>query len=153
MRGQKHLITCRCVLPQYKKLKDPPAHRFIVFSTIKDDDSVVIKYAQCNNCGVIHRVINVCNSEIMSGKDHMNSLMSIDEIKTSMPKNIVNILEANYVDLPTWEAVRFILQNKIWGEFVVLTTETEGEETTGKYIRILGENLCSVDSFTRSGIV
>jgi len=113
----------------------------------------VIKYAQCNNCGVIHRVTNICTSEIMSGKDHMGSLISVDEIKASMPKNIANILEANSVDLPTWEAVQFIVENKKWGEFVVLTTETEGEETTGKYIRILGETLCKVDTFTRSGVV
>lgn len=153
MRGQKHLITCRCVLPQYKNLKEPPAHKFIVFSAIRDDDDVVTKYAQCNNCGVIHRVTNICSSEIMSGKDHMGSLISVDEIKASMPKNIANILEANSVDLPTWEAVQFIVENKKWGEFVVLTTETEGEETTGKYIRILGETLCKVDTFTRSGVV
>lgn len=154
MRGQKHLITCRCVLPQYKSLKDPPAHRFIVFSAIKDNDDVVVKYAQCNNCGIIHRVTNICTSEIMSGKDHMNSLIKLEDIKSSMPQNFSNILEANSVDLPTWEAVQFIIENKLWGDFVVLTSETEGEETTGKYIRVLGETLCKVETFTRSsGII
>lgn len=150
MRGQKHLVTCRCVLPQYKSLKNPPAHKFIVFSSIKDDDNVVIKYAQCNNCGVIHRITNICTSEIVSGKEHMSSLISIDEIKASLPKNISNILEANSVDLPTWEAVQFIIENKRWGDFAILTTESEGEETAGKYIRILGETLCKVETFTRS---
>ena len=117
MRGQKHLVACRCVLPQYKSRKDPYIHKFIVFSTIKEDDSVVAKYAQCNNCGVIHRITGVCTSEIMSGKEHMPSLMSIDEVKTSIPKNIANILEANSADLSTWEAVQFIIENKKWGEF------------------------------------
>lgn len=153
MRGQKHLVACRCVLPQYKSRKDPYVHKFIVFSTIKDDDSTVVKYAQCNNCGVIHRVTGICTSEIMSGKEHMTSLMSIDEVKTSISKNIANILEANSADLSTWEAVQFIIENKKWGEFVVLTTETEGEETIGKYISILGEALCKVDTFTRTGVI
>jgi len=150
MRGHKHLIACRCVLPQYKSLKDPPVHKFIVFSRINDDDSVIAKYAQCNNCGVIHRIINICTSEIIPGKEHMSSLISIDDVKISIPENIANILEANSVDLPTWEAAQFIIENKMWGDFVILTTETDGAETAGKYIRILGKTLCKVDNFVRS---
>lgn len=154
MRGQKHLVTCRCVLPQYKSLKDPPSHKFVVFSIIKENDEIVIKYAQCNNCGIIHRVTNICKSEIVPNKDHMNSLIKLEEVKASIPSNFSNILEANYADLSTWEAVQFILENKRWGDFVILTSETDGDETTGKYIRILGETLCKVESFTRSsGII
>jgi hypothetical protein len=154
MRGQKHLITCRCVLQQYKSLKDPPAHKFIVFSTINDNDDVVVKYAQCNNCGIVHRVTNICSSEIVSGKDSMNSLITIEDIKASIPQNFSNILEANSADLPTWEAVQFVIENKKWGEFIVLTSELEGGEIAGKYIRIIGETLCKIESFTRSsGVV
>jgi hypothetical protein len=154
MRGQKHLIKCRCVLPQYKNLPKPPVHKFIVFSTIKDNDEVITKYAQCNNCGVIHRVTNICASEIISGKDHMNSLITVEDIKPTLHSNIANILEANSVDLPTWEAVQFIIENKRWGDMVVLNEEIEGNEACGKYIRILGEALCKVEAFTRSiGII
>lgn len=154
MRGQKHLIKCRCVLPQYKNLKDPPAHRFVVFSVIKDDGDVVTKYSQCNNCGIIHRVTNICTSEIMPGKDHMNSLIKFEDIKASLAPNFIHVLEANAADLPTWEAIQFIVENKRWGDFTILTSETEGEEVTGKYIRVLGESLCKIESFTRSsGII
>lgn len=149
-RGQKHLIKCRCVLPQFKKLENPPPHQFIVFSVVKDDGDVVVKYSQCNNCGIIHRVIDICKSEILPSKENMGSLIKIEDIKSSLHSNFVNVLEANSADLATWEAVQFILENKKWGEFVVLTTETEGEEIHGKYIRILGESLCKIETFSRS---
>lgn len=149
-RGQKHLIKCRCVLPQFKKLENPPPHQFVVFSVLNDDGSVTIKYAQCNNCGIVHRVTDVCKSEIMSSKEHMNSLLKIEDIKPSLHANVSNMLEANSADLATWEAVQFVIENKCWGEFVVMTTETEGDEITGKYVRILGESLCKVETFTRS---
>ena len=151
--GQKHLVKCRCVLPQFKNLQNPPAHKFVVFSIVKDDGDVVIKYSQCNNCGVIHRVTNVCTSEIVTGKEHMASIVQIEDIKNSLHQNFVNVLEGNSAELPTWEAVQFIVENKKWGEFVVLVTETEGEEITGKYIRILGETMCKVETFTRNMVV
>lgn len=147
--GQKHLIKCRCVLPQFKKMEDPPAHKFIVFSVIQDDGSVVPKYAQCNNCGVIHKVTDICKSEVLPGKEHMGSILKIEDIKPSLHPNFAQILETNSVDLATWEAVQHIVENKRWGEIVVLTTETEGNELHGKYIRVLGESLCKVEPFTR----
>lgn len=148
--GQKHLITCRCVLPQYKSLKDPPPHKFIVFSEILESGDVKVKYSQCNNCGVIHRITDVCKSEIVTGKDHMNSLIKVEDIRPSLHQNFINILDGNSADLATWEAVQNIVENKRWGDFVVLTKEVEGLEVHGKYIRILGESICKVESFIRS---
>jgi len=86
----------------------------------------------------------------MSSKEHMSSLLKIEDIKPSLHANISNMLEVNSADLATWEAVQFIVENKRWGEFVVMTTETEGNEITGKYARILGDSLCKVETFTRS---
>jgi hypothetical protein len=148
--GQKHLIKCRCVLPHLKSKSNSTPHHFIVFSVINDDETVQQKYAQCNNCGVIHKIIDICRSEIMTGKEHMNSLMKVEDIKASMNPNFCNILEINNADLPTWEAVQFIIENKKWGEFVIMSTDNEGDEVYGKYIRILGESLCKIETFTRS---
>lgn len=148
--GQKHLIKCRCILPQFKKIVDPPPHQFIVFSIIQDDGTVLLKYSQCNNCGIIHKIIDICKSEIIIGKENMNSLITINDIRSSIHPNFVGVLEANFADLSTWEAIQHIVENKKWGEFVLLTTEIDDHEIHGKYIRILGESLCKVESFTRS---
>jgi hypothetical protein len=152
--GQKHLIKCRCVLQQFKKLNDPPQHHFIVFSTINDESNVNVKYSQCNNCGVIHKVVDICRSEILNGKEFMGSLIKIEDIKPTINSNFSTILESNNADLATWEALQFIVENKLWGSIVVLTTDSEGDEIHGKYLRILGESICKVESFIRSsGII
>lgn len=153
MRGQKHLIQCRCVLPQYKRAVHPLQHQFIVFSIIEDDDRVRSKFAQCNNCGVIHKVIDICRSEIMTGREAMSSLVSVDDLKNSLPVNLVKILESNQADLPTWELAAFVYENKQWGEFVVLSSDVESGLRQGKYVRILGENLFKVDSYAREEII
>ena len=63
--GQKHTIQCHCILPQYKGRKDPIFHKVVVFSVIGDDDKVQEKIVNCNNCGVPHRIIDICQSEII----------------------------------------------------------------------------------------
>lgn len=149
--GQKHLIKCRCVLPQFKQHRDPPPHHFIVFSVLNEEDgNLESKYSQCNNCGVIHKIIDVCKSEIQAGKENMNSLIKLEDIKPCLHANFISILEANNADLSTWEAVQFIVENKQWGNHVVLSTDSENNEVYGKYIKILGESLCKVENFTRS---
>lgn len=148
-KGQKHLVPCRCVLSQLKHLAEPPRHHFIVFSVIDDNDAVIPKFVQCNNCGLVHKVIDICKSEITQGRDSMSSIVSKEDLKTSMPKNLSDLLEVNNADLPTWEMAQFILENKFWGDFVVLTSDYEGGARQGKYVRILGETMFKVDTFFR----
>lgn len=150
--GQKHLIKCRCVLPQFKNRANPPQHQFVVFSTI-DDDVIKHKYVQCNNCGIIHKVVDICKSEIIPGKEMSAALITIDDVKGSLPKTLCDILESSSTDLPTWEHAQFIHENKKWGEFVVLNSEESDGSRSGKYVRILGESLFKVESYDREEIV
>lgn len=149
MIGQKHLVKCRCILQQYKTAKNPPNHCFIVFSEIGDDGRVKPKYAQCNNCGVVHKVIDICKSEALTGKEDLKSIVTIDDIKPTLHQNFATILEKNNADLATWEAVQFAVNNKRWGDFVVLTSEVEGDTRMGKYLVVLGESLMKVETYTR----
>lgn len=151
MKGYRHLVKCRCVLPQYKGLLNPPAHQFVVFS-ILDDDSVKIKYAQCNNCGIIHKVTDICKSEIVAGKEFMNSIVKVEDIRLSLPPNLIDILERNNVDLAAWEQAQFILENKQWGSFVILAQEEESGTKQGKYVRIMSDTFFKVESFTREEV-
>jgi hypothetical protein len=151
-RGQRHLVTCKCFLPQFKKRESPPSHKFVVFSVIGEDDVVEVKYAQCNNCGSIHKVIDVCMSEILIGKDEMHSIMTIDDIKTSLPKSLVDILERHTLDVSSWEQAAFIIENKEWGNYVVLTQDGDEGTRQGKYVRILSETFFKIDSFVRDDI-
>ena len=152
MNGQKHLIKCRCVLPQFKRQQNPPQHQFTVFSVIGDDDVVKPKYAHCPNCGIIHKVTEIAKSEIVP-KEAMGTLVTIDDIKASLPEGLVSILEKNQADLPSWEAAQFIYENQQWGNFVLLTTETEGSIKQGKYVRLLGERIFKVETFERDEVI
>lgn len=148
-RGYKHLVECRCVLPQFKSQKEPPRHKFVVFSIADENDVIEHKFAQCNNCGLVHKVVDICKSEIQAGKENASSILSIDDIKVSLPKDLVVILDKYRVELPGWEQAAFIIENKEWGNFIVLEQEEDGGTKHGKYVRILGESFYKVENFSR----
>ncbi len=152
--GFKHTVKCRCVLPQFKRVADPPTHQFVVFSVLGDDDVIIPKFAQCNNCGLVHKVIEINKSEIIHNRESMSSIMSVNDIKQSLPDKFVTLLDVNKViDIATWEQAQFIFENQRWGDFVVLTTDTESGVKTGKYVRILGETLYKIESFAREEVI
>lgn len=146
--GQKHLIKCRCVLPQYKKVVNPPVHQFITFSIIDDNDTVKPKFVQCPNCGIVHKVTEISKSEILNGKENLKSVLTIEDIKLSLPQNIVSILEKHDVDLPTWESMLFLCENKKFGEFIVLSSESVDGLKQGKILTLLGDSLVKIDIFS-----
>ena len=153
MQGQKHLIKCRCILPQFKNSPEPPNHHFIVFSEIDDDDNVKQKLAQCNNCGVIHKITDICTSEIVEKKEDSKSIITIDDLKSTLNANLVSILEKNSSDLATWENVKFIIENKLWGSPVTISSEVEDKSRIGKILIILGDSFFKIDQFSRGEIL
>lgn len=146
--GIKHLITCRCVLPQFKRAKDPPQHQFVVFSVVENNGDVRPKFAQCNNCGVVHKVKEINRSEIVN-RDAMRSLPTIDDLKVGMPPNLVGLLDANNAEISSYEMAQFIIDNEQWGAFIVLDTDEAEGLREGKYVMILGKNMFKVETFTR----
>jgi hypothetical protein len=152
-RGQKHYIKCRCILPQFQKSDDPPLHQFPVFSVINDDDTVNIKFVQCPNCGIVHKVTDVLKSEVMPGRESLVTAQTIDDIASGLSGEIVGVLEANDCDLATWEAVKFIADNEKWGDFVVMTSEMIDGMRQGKYVKILSKTLCKVETFLREEVI
>lgn len=148
--GVKHLIQCQCILPQYKNYKNPTFHKFVVFSEVNSDGSVNTKLVQCPNCGVLHKIVDLCVSEILQGKEQIRSVVTIDEIKLSLPEKIVSLLETYDLDLATWENVNYIVDNELWGSYVVLSTDVDSNIVQGKIVRILGTGLVKIESFVRS---
>ena len=149
MEGVKHLVQCHCILPQYKNRKDPVFHKFLVFSIVDDNDKVLEKVAQCNNCGVLHRVFDLCKSEVIRGKDESASLISINDLKFSLPKDITSVLVSYDCDLPTWENVKFIFDYKLWNSSVVLSKEDIDDIAQIKLLTILSENRVNIETKTR----
>jgi len=151
--GIKHLINCHCVLPQYRRKPNPIFHKFVVFSIVSDDDIVEAKIVTCNNCSVLHRIIDICKSEFIYNKEDTRSVITIDDIKVMLPDKMVDILESYDVDLPTWEQASFLIDSKKWNSYLILTSEFIDSRTEGKLLRILGESLYKVEPFFRSEYV
>jgi hypothetical protein len=144
----KHQINCRCILHTQKHLgKNASPFSFVVFSVINDDETVQEKYAQCPNCGVIHRVFDVCKSDIVNSEDNI-SVLSKEDIKLMIPTEMSNLLTSYDCDISTWEMISWIFANKVWGEKIILTRKLTKENTTvGKYLLINAQNEFKIEPF------
>ena len=134
MTGIKHLIECHCIMPQYRNIKNPPYHKFVVFSQIDSSDTVVPKHAACNNCGVIHNVIDISRSEILSGREQ-GAIIEKEDMKFMLPQSIQDIFENYGCEIPDWEHALFILENKKWGEHIILNRKEEMDDISGKILK------------------
>lgn len=148
MKGTKHLIQCHCLLPQYRNKPDPVFHKFPVFSVIDESDTVVLKYAECNNCGAAHKVYDICKSEILTGRDEVRSQMSIDDFKFSLPEDLYNVLNQYKKDLPDFEMCQFILDNDKWDSTIVLSREEMDDTIQGKILRFISKEKFRIESYT-----
>lgn len=143
----KHTIECNCILPQFKNTIPTVFHKFVVFSIINEDGNLKPSYINCNNCGAIHKVLEVGQS-IQTPKESISILPKIEEIKTQLPKQLVDILESYKCELHVWQELKFIFDEQKWGKTVLLTKETDGDFSVGKYVLVLGTNFFKVDSFS-----
>ena len=160
VNGFRHLVKCRCFLPQFRELEDPPLHEFPVFSIvesddeIEDSDNVIVKYSQCPNCGIIHKVIDICES-IVVDKENLSSIVTVDDVKVSLDEKLIEILEKYESDIAKWEHAKFIIENELWGSFINLTSETDRKSglKQGKYIKFLKLGLYTIEPYARDEIV
>jgi len=143
------LIQCHCVLPQYRGRKEPFFHKFTVFSIVQDDETVLPKFSQCNNCQVIHKVMDLCKSEIVPGVDESNAILTINDIKASVPEKFCKVMNNHQCDQASWEHLKFILENQIWGESIIISRETLGDSTQLKLLRVNDQNNYVLESHLR----
>ena len=148
-KGVKHLLQCHCVLTKYRQMSDPIFHQFMAFSVIDlESDTVVPKFAECNNCGAVHKVIDFCKSEIIAGKEDMSTQLSIDDIRHSIPESVFEILESYNKEIPDYEHAQFILENGLWEDYIVLTREEIDDYVQGKLVRFVSNEKFRVESYT-----
>ncbi len=153
MKGLKHLIECHCVLPQFRRQKNPPYHSFTAFSLIDDSDTVIPKHAKCNNCGVIHNVVDICKSEILMAQE-VGAVMEIEDCKLMLPSGISQVLETYDCETPDWEHALYILQNEKWGEFIIVNREeTEVGDLAGKVLKFIGAGQYRLEPFLQKRTV
>ena len=134
VEGLKHLIQCHCVLPQYRNVTPTVFHKFVVFSLV-EDDVVKEKIVQCNNCGVLHRIVDHCKSEIIHGKDSSSAVRTVEDVELNIPEKLAAYLKSQQVDIATWEQVEWVLDNPQDIEIVIRRDE-QGDRTNLKILTI-----------------
>ena len=147
LEGVRHLIECHCTLPQYRNANPPVYHKFVVFSVL-DEDVIQKKLVQCNNCGIIHKIVDLCKSEIAHGMEEGQSLRTAEDIKIGIPDKMVTFLTQQNADISTWEYVEFILDNKQEKE-VILKKEQKDDLTQLKILHIKEDGTFKVKNETR----
>ena len=151
--GIRHLVECNCILPQYKNRTPVVWHKFPVFSIINEKNEVIHKFAQCTNCGIIHKIIEIGKSEVTL-KENLKSIRTIQDIKFGIQPDVAGLLEQYKCDVSVWEQSEFILHNKKWGSMVILDHELDKGTTIGKALVFQGSPvLARVESFTRQEII
>ena len=149
LQGIKHLVQCHCILPQYRNSDNPVFHQFIVFSTLDvASDTVNPTFAECNNCGVVHKIVDICKSEIVIGRDELRSQISISDLRHSLPESLFELLQSYNRELPDYEHAQFVLENDRWGDYIILTKEELEEYTQGKLVKFVSCDKFKVESYT-----
>tara|TARA_Y200000002_G_C22683823_1_gene665155 strand:- start:1323 stop:1796 length:474 start_codon:yes stop_codon:yes gene_type:complete len=126
----KHLVECQCVLNLFKNKTKTVYHKFKVFSEINENDEIKEKYVICNNCDIVHRVYEVCQSEIKWGSENLKSLVTTKEdVKFNLESNnkekIVLELEKNNIDLCEWEYIEYLIENNKEGKIILNKNEID----------------------------
>ena len=140
MIGTKHLIQCHCVLPQYRKMVDPIFHKFVAYSKINSEEKVEHKLVRCNNCDAVHRIVDLCRSEIVTKIEDTDVIIDVEELKLGIPEKLNTILEKNNCDIATFEAIDHVFEEEAWGSEIVISRQTQGEKINLKILQIKGEN-------------
>ena len=149
IEGVKHLIECHCVLPQYRKMENPIFQKFVVFSVV-EDDVVEPKFVQCNNCAIVHKVTDICKTEIVVGLEFSNAVTRLDEVKESIPDQIGSFLEKANSDMATWENVAFLLENSLGSFEVPIAKEIIGGMTQVKLLSVDEKGKVKIKTVTRN---
>lgn len=145
--GIRHLVQCHCVLPQYRKRKDPVFHKFLVFS-ILDNGICTPKLSQCNNCGQLHNVVDICKSELLSGRDESNTIPNEIDIGMSISDKLKHILESNNCDITLWEQAQFYEENKLWGNKIILSKDEIKNNIQVKYLLFVDDKKFKIQTET-----
>ncbi len=140
MAGTKHLIQCHCMLPQYRRKEIPVFHQFVVYSKIDEDDKIKERLSKCNNCGAIHRILDLCKSEIAINLEETDTVITKDDVIESLPEKVAKILSDNHADLATYENVEDVIFDERWGEKIVISRQKiNGEKQNLKIIEFKSE--------------
>jgi len=152
MKYLKHLIECQCILPQYKKQDKVLFHKFPVFSLFKENvnqdfSEPIEKYVKCNNCDAVHRVYDICKSELLKNSDdYVDLVTNLEDLKYTIPAELIEILSKNQMDIADYEMCSHLIETK-GTDKIILSKKNIGQNVVCKFL-IFTDGKCSVKQQT-----
>lgn len=110
---------------------------------------MIPKKASCNNCGIMHEVIEACTSKIITSAEGSASEMSLEDVAVFLPESVRNVLSSYNLELPDYEYVRFMIEENKVGEWLILGSELNDTRRSGKILKYKGDNRFEVEPFSR----
>jgi hypothetical protein len=153
MPGYKHLIECHCYLKIYNLNEKNLNHKFPVYSKVDINNKVVPKFVKCNNCESLHYVYDICKSELRGGKEDTQITTSIDDLVLMLPDKLTNLLNKLKCDISIWEHCLDVIEEKRWGESIVVKREIIDENYQLKILDINSENNFKIKNKTIESII
>ena len=145
--GIKHLIECHCTLKIYEGSENHLYHKFPVYSKLDKNGKIVERLVQCNHCQTIHKVYDVCKSDIIrSGKDDHKTAVSREDISYQLPDKINNILRSHDCDISTWEQVLDYYDNEYWDQKVIIRREFIEGKYHVKFLTLQNESKVKIEN-------
>ncbi len=139
MKYLKHLIECQCILPQYKKQDKVLFHKFPVFSLFKENvnqdfSEPIEKYVKCNNCDAVHRVYDICKSELLKNSDdYVDLVTNLEDLKYTIPAELIEILSKNQMDIADYEMCSHLIETK-GTDKIILSKKNIGQNVVCKFL-------------------
>jgi hypothetical protein len=144
MPGIKHLVECHCYLKIFGKNEIKTNHKFPVYSKLDENDNVIPKLQNCNNCESLHYVYDICKSELRPGKEDVGTKLDKEDFIMMLPDKVANILIKNRCDISDFEHALDIIEEKSWGSYIVIKRDIVGEEQQVKALLFKDENTIKI---------
>jgi hypothetical protein len=145
--GIKHLIECHCTLKIYEGSDDHVYHKFPVYSKLDMSGKVIQKLIQCNHCQTIHKVYDICKSDIVrSGKDDHKTSIDREDIACQISDKISSLLRRYDCDISTWEQILDYCDNKYWNKKIVLNRELIEGKYHVKIMTLMSEEKVKIEN-------
>ena len=145
--GIKHLIECHCTLRIYEGSENHLYHKFPVYSKLDNSGRIVEKMAQCNHCQTIHKVYDVCKSDILrSGKDDYKTAVSKEDMSLQLSDKLNRVLTKYDCDISTWEQVLDYCEKEYWDQRIVLNRELVEGKYHVKVLTVISEDKIKIEN-------
>ena len=95
----------------------------------------------------MHKIIDICKSELVINRDDVMTQMNIEDFKFSLPTDLFELLISYQKEVADFEHAQFIIENENWKEHIILTREEIEGMVQGKLVKFLAANKFRVESY------